>query len=77
MDDTGFEPVTPSMSRKCATTAPIVRVIRRIVIRFVKSKRTIEPISTSLTETLISPILKAWPEGPACSHAFQKANPNG
>ena len=25
VDDTGFEPVTPSMSRKCATTAPIVR----------------------------------------------------
>ena len=31
MVDTGIEPVTPSMSRKCATAAPIDRLFEKQV----------------------------------------------
>ena len=31
VDDTGIEPVTPSMSRKCATAAPIVRSVKLLL----------------------------------------------
>ena len=34
VDDTGIEPVTPSMSRKCSTAEPIVQVAQCYFIIF-------------------------------------------
>ena len=45
VDDTGIEPVTPSMSRKCATAALIVRIKLRILsFKFIEVETGFEPV---------------------------------
>ena len=68
MVDTGIEPVTPSMSRKCATAAPIDRVF--LVLFEVKTG--FEPVVLQLCRLLL---WAAQPLHQGCAH-WTKTSPD-